>query len=94
MKKLPTAALNIILAAGCFFTAPAQQTETLKLGLDDLYKNKIFKQKGINTVRWMKDNEGYSALETNKNIGGKDIVSYNAKTGNREVLVSAENLIP
>jgi dipeptidyl-peptidase-4 len=65
-----------------------------KLTLEDLYKNNVFSTKGINAVQWMKDNKGYSALEVNETTGGKDIVTYDAKTGRREILVSAKSLIP
>jgi dipeptidyl-peptidase-4 len=94
MKKLSTNALSIIFVFSSFLSATAQQNEPLKLNLEDMYQNDVFKQKGINAVRWMKDNESYSALETNKNMGGKDIVTYDAKTGVRKVLVSAQKLIP
>ncbi len=65
-----------------------------ELTLEDIYKNRIFNQKGINSLSWMKDNNGYSTLEDNESVGGKDIVRYDAKTGSREVLVSAGMLIP
>jgi len=94
MKKILALTLIITFFTGAFFTASAQQTKPLKLTLEDLYKNNVFRQKGINAVRWMKDNKGYSALEANSRIGGNDIVIYDAKTGERKVLVSAEKLIP
>lgn len=94
MKKLPTFILGILIVAGTFFTSLAQEKTLSKITLEDLYKNNVFSQKGINSVCWMKDNQGYSALEDNKSLGGKDIVVYDAKTGNREVLVSARRLIP
>jgi len=72
----------------------AQNSGLVKITLEDLYKNNVFRQKGINAVRWMKDNNSYSALENNQKISGKDIVVYDAKTGQRDVLVSAEKLIP
>jgi len=42
----------------------------------------------------MKDNEGYSTLKKNKTVGGRDIVKYEAKSGKRSVIVSADKLIP
>lgn len=65
-----------------------------QLDLRDIYSNGTYRQKGYGPVRWMKDNEGYSTLENNKETGGNDIVRYDAKTGVRKVLVSAEQLIP
>ncbi len=94
MRKLFVLALVVALVIGHFFTGSAQENGLLKLTLEDLYENNTFRQKGINSVRWMKDNKGYSALEANETVGGKDIVKYDAKTGNREVLVSAGKLIP
>jgi len=89
---------GIILLISLFnfpvFEGSAQNRTLKKLTIDDLYKNNTFSQKGINAVRWMKDNKGYSALEANETIGGTDIVKYNAVTGKREVLVSASSLIP
>ena len=94
MKKLLVTLVVIVLVSGAFVTGSAQKTTLSKLTLEDLYENNVFRQKGINAVRWMKDNKGYSALETNVDIGGKDIVVYDAKTGERDVLVSAGNLVP
>ena len=68
----------------------AQQQLTLR----DIYSNGSYSQKGFGPVRWMKDNEGYTTLENNTASGGKDIVRYDAKTGNRKILVSAKQLIP
>ena len=65
-----------------------------QLTLRDIYSNGTYNQKGYGPVRWMKDNEGYSTLENNKELGGNDIVRYDAKTGERKVLVSAKQLIP
>jgi dipeptidyl-peptidase-4 len=72
----------------------AQKNHPSELTLEDIYKNRIFNQKGINSLRWMKDNQGYSTLEDNKGIGGRDIVRYDAKSGAREVLLSTDMIVP
>ena len=64
------------------------------LKLEDIYKNETYRSKGYGPVRWMKDNKGYSTLERNTEVGGKDIIRYEAKSGVRSVLVSANKLIP
>ena len=64
------------------------------LTLENIYKNGTYSAKGFGPVRWMKDNKGYSTLEANTVLGGKDIVRYDAATGERTVLVSAEKLVP
>ncbi len=94
MKKIVVNLFGIAVLSALLFTTSAQDKTLKSLSLDDLYKNNVFRQKGINEVRWMKDNKGYSALETNETIGGKDIVVYDIETGKREVLVSAQRLIP
>src|SRR6056297_893973 len=75
---------------GFFCTAQ----EKMELALEDIYKNGSYAQKGFGPVRWMKDNKGYSTLETNSEVGGSDIVTYDAKSGKRSVIVSASKLIP
>lgn len=77
-----------------FLTYPGIAQKTSPLILEDIYKNGIFKQKGFGPVRWMKYNQGYSTLENNNGIGGKDIVEYDARSGKRSVVVSASKLIP
>jgi dipeptidyl-peptidase 4 len=71
MKKILVLILGFAFATATFLNGAAQQNSKQKLTLEDLYKNNVFRQKGINEVRWMKDNKGYSALETNETIGGK-----------------------
>lgn len=64
------------------------------LNLADVYKNGTYSAKRYGPVRWMKDNNGYSTLEKNSEVGGVDIVRYEAASGARSVLVSADLLIP
>jgi len=94
MKRTFEIIVCIYLLITTSFEVSAQKSTLSKLTLDDLYKNNIFSPKGINAIRWIKDNKGYSALEVNKEIGGNDIVFYDVKTGKREILVSAVRLIP
>ena len=76
------------------FSAYVVEAQQSSLTLEDIFTNGTYSQKGFGPVRWMKDNNGYSTLETNQEHGGKDIVRYDASTGARIVLVSAEKLIP
>ncbi len=64
------------------------------LVLEDIYQNGTYNMKMFGPVRWMADNQGYSTLEINSEVGEFDIVRYEAETGERSVLVSAEDLIP
>ena len=69
----------------------AQKTPILTL--EDIYKDSDYGQKGFGPIRWMKDNHGYSTLEKNTELGGEDIVRYEAKSGKRSIVVSAASLI-
>jgi len=86
MKRIILIPLVLLIA---FFS---WSQETLKL--DDIFKNGTYSSKGYGPVRWMKDNKGYSTLERNNNVDGRDIIRYEAKSGKRTVLVSANKLIP
>ena len=69
------------------------QLQKTELTLENIYTGK-FGLKGYGPVRWLKDGDGYTTLEWNKDIAGRDIVRYDAKTGDRTVLVKASALIP
>ena len=73
------------------FSAYVVEAQQSSLTLEDIFTNGTYSQKGFGPVRWMKDNNGYSTLETNQEHGGKDIVRYDASTGARIVLVSASH---
>src|SRR5680860_1670627 len=94
MKRVVIVASTILLLILFFDIGSAQNFGTKQLTLEALYKDNVFRQKDITSVRWMKDQKRYSTLETNKDSSGKDIVAYDAENGNREVLISAKNLIP
>lgn len=64
------------------------------LKLEDIYSNNTYNSERYGPVRWMEDNEGYSTLEGNTAVGGEDIVRYEAISGKRSVIVSADKLIP
>ncbi len=94
MKNSIILSILFTLGTGFYSIVPAQDSYPSELLLEDIYKNRRFSQKGISSVRWMKDNKAYSTLEANQDMGGMDIVRYDAKNGDREVLVSASMLIP
>ncbi|MEI7960535.1 MAG: S9 family peptidase [Chitinophagaceae bacterium] len=89
-KQIAFGFLLMVAAVSWCHISIAQQ----QLSLADIYSNNTYSQKGYGPVRWMKDNQGYSTLENNALSGGKDIVRYDAKTGNKKILVSAKQLIP
>jgi dipeptidyl-peptidase-4 len=95
MKRL-SKSLRTFFAAAIFFCNAGvfAQNKNNPLTLEDIYSNERFSQKGFGPVRWMKDNRGYSTLETNHEYGEKDIVRYDAASGERKVIVSAKSLVP
>lgn len=86
--NLITLVALVLFIAPTHFCAFAQQ-----LTLEDIYKNNKYQQRGIASLRWMEDNCSYSTLEANREIGGRDIVKYDIKTGERSVIVSASSFV-
>lgn len=65
-----------------------------KLTLPDIYKNGVYRQNRFGPIRWMKDGQGYSSIEKSAQLEGDDIVRYDALSGKRSILISAEELVP
>jgi len=86
--------LWILLINVCFF-AQSQQTDTSQLNIDRIFNSNDFNAKGIGGLRWLKSGEAFSKIEPSSSVkGGTDLVSYDAATNKRAVLVSAEKLVP
>jgi len=64
------------------------------LTLEQIYGTDLMKTKGMGTIKWLPEGNSYLTLERNNAANGRDIVQYDAKTGNREVIVPAEKFIP
>ncbi|WP_149275657.1 S9 family peptidase [Pareuzebyella sediminis] len=90
MKRIFLLGVLVIL----FFTLPVTAQKKASLSLEDIYKDRVYQQKSFGPVRWMTDSNGYSTLEPNEEVGGTDIVRYDAKNGKRTVVVSAAQLMP
>lgn len=73
---------------------PAQDASLLSL--DRIFNSEDFNVNGVGGLRWMKSGDAFSKIEPSKTVvaGGKDLVSYDAATNARTVLVAAEKLIP
>ena len=70
------------------------QNDRSLLKLEDIYKNHVYSDRGYGPIRWSKDSKGYLTLESNKEVGGRDIVMFDAKTGVRKVVFPAKSFIP
>jgi len=84
---------SILVSISAALSLPVQGQDN-ELTLENIYTKRVFRSKGFGPVRWMKDSKGYSTVETNKDLGGEEIVRYDAQTGERSVLVAAKQLIP
>jgi dipeptidyl-peptidase-4 len=72
----------------------AQQDNSL-LTIDRIFNSDEFDPQGIGGLRWTKSGDGFTKLEPSTTVeGGTDLVSYDAKTNQRAVLIPAEKLIP
>jgi len=87
--------MNIRIIIPLFFyaiglLAYSASAQGKRLTLEDVYQNNIYTPKGYGPVRWMKDNKGYSTLENSPN--GNEIVRYEVNSGERKILISANQL--
>jgi dipeptidyl-peptidase-4 len=73
----------------------AQEDDSTLITLNKIYGSTYFRAERFGPARWMEDGSGYTTLETSEKIkDGEDIVSYEAATGSRKILIPAEKLIP
>ena len=73
----------------------AQQAPASVLTLDRLFSSGDFSGDHFGPARWLDDGSGYTTVEASEAVQrGRDIVRYDPATGRREVLVSAERLVP
>ncbi len=91
------------LIAACFFVfsssaglhaEEAEPADPSRLTLDRIYHSGEFQSRQPH-VRWLKDAAAYTTLEPSKlEPKGRDIVRWDAKTGDSRVMVSAADLVP
>jgi dipeptidyl-peptidase-4 len=73
----------------------AQEDDSTFITLNKVFGSNYFRAERFGPARWLDDGTGYTNLEpSEKTKEGKDIVSYDAATGNRKILVPAEKFIP
>jgi len=92
MRRYLAASFFILTVSALGF---AQQTDPSLLTLDRIFKSRDFGADNLGAVRWLRSGDAYTRLEPAPNgKKGRDLVAYNAATGTRQVLVSAEKLVP
>lgn len=75
--------------------AYGQTSDPARLDLKRIFSSGEFSPRGIGVVRWLAPGDAYSKLEASTTLkGGTDLVKYDAATGKRDILISAERLVP
>jgi dipeptidyl-peptidase-4 len=79
-----------------FYSAFAfSQNDPALLTIDHIYNSKEFSQERFGPARWVEGGKAYTTLEKSaKHKGSNDIIRYETVSGERSVLVSAEQLVP
>ncbi len=72
----------------------AQNTDPGILTLDRIFTDREFTSERFGPARWLDDGTGYTTLEAPTDGEGRDLVKYDPKTGKREILVHARQLVP
>lgn len=101
LKRMATLTMAAsLLLIGCQATSK-QATNPQKRALvdtsftlTDLYQDSYFQPASVPATRWLDDGAGYTTLEKSQQRPGKSIVRYHPETGQRTVLVSAQQLTP
>ncbi len=93
---LATAAALLFSSCGTGPESPAAKYDNEALvTLDRIFAPEEFSDQRFGPARWLAAGEGYTTLESSESLqGGRDIVRYDPESGEREILVKAEELIP
>jgi len=78
-----------------FLPLQAQETDSSLLTIDRLFDD-MLSAKSFRPVKWLEEKSSYAILEGAKDYykGYKEVVSYDLKTGERNVMIPAWRLIP
>ncbi|HEY0426640.1 MAG TPA: S9 family peptidase [Pyrinomonadaceae bacterium] len=96
MKRYRVVLLWVLLFSfQAFVYAQQPQADNSLLTLDRIFSSDEFQGDGFGGFRWMKSGDSFSKIERSTTVqGGTDLVSYDAATNERTVLLTAEKLIP
>ena len=83
--------LALLLASPSF----AQRSDRATLTLDRIFSSSEFRSETFGPARWLDDGSAYTTLEPSPiNKDARDIVRYEAASGQRRVLIAAASLTP
>jgi dipeptidyl-peptidase-4 len=75
-------------------TLSGQVPDSGQVTVERIFNSREFIAQRFGPARWVDDGSGYTTLERAGGGQGRDIVRYDTRSGDREVLVSAEKLTP
>ena len=84
---------TLLLSLGSILPLYPQVPKT-ELTLEDIYKNGTYPTRYYRSVRWMEGSQHYTTLERNRERSCSEIVRYDVISGERSVLVGADQLVP
>jgi dipeptidyl-peptidase-4 len=95
MKKF-TYLLSVLFSTFLSIYLNAQQTvDSSKLTLERIFNSDEFQQEYSGAYKWLGTGDFYTTLEKSDSVkGGRDIVKYNTLTGDKNILVKANEFIP
>jgi dipeptidyl-peptidase 4 len=81
--------------AAVYAQSTARTVDPSLLTIDRIYNSDDFEPQFFGGMRWAKSGDAYTLIEQSSTVdGGTDLVSYDAATNNRTVLIAAEKLVP
>ncbi len=91
-RRISIILLALLIAAPLFAQQPARQPDSSLLSLDTIF---TYRPQSLGWHQWQADGGGYLMLEpSTADKRGTDIVRYDAATGAKTILVSAQSLTP
>lgn len=85
----------LLLSQPPLLRSEEEQADRSLLTVDRIFGKEEFKTQDWGPAVWLKDGSGYTTLEKSASIkDGKDVVRYAPESGQREVLVTASDLVP
>ena len=93
MRQLALAGICLWLPSTLLADAPGQADQAL-LTLERIFDAREFRTEGY-SAQWLEDGASYVRLEASgETQGGRDIVAYDARTGQSRILAAAAQLTP
>jgi len=91
---LPHISIHLIVIIVFLISGAIGHSQKTRLTLEDIYVNNTYSPKRFGPIKWYKNGEGYTSLEQSSDKKGEDIVLYQTKSGEKEILVSSSMLRP